>query len=167
MYGWDHDFYANPYLWRQDQFSFPHAAFMFSIGEIIGRSFHFHFLLSFRDRLITKRVQSTSSLPRLVFKWIWFRLRHQQYHFTLPTTKTFMRNFACMWKMTGLLTRLGRVTHICVCKLSVIGSDNSLSPPRCQAIIWTNACTPVAGSCQGFPSCNVALLLFHLTVWII
>ena len=32
----------------------------------------------------------------------------------------------------------GRVTHICVSKLTVIGSDNGLSPGRCQAIIWTN-----------------------------
>ena len=37
-----------------------------------------------------------------------------------------------------LLTHLGRVTHICVIKLNLIGSDNGLSPGRCQAIIWTN-----------------------------
>ena len=38
-----------------------------------------------------------------------------------------------------LLTHWGRVTHICVSKLSIIGSDNGLSPDRLQAIIWTNA----------------------------
>ena len=32
----------------------------------------------------------------------------------------------------------GRVTHICVSKLNIIGSDNGLSPGRRQAIIWTN-----------------------------
>ena len=37
------------------------------------------------------------------------------------------------------LTHWGRVTHICVSKLSIIGSDNGLSPDRRQAIIWTNA----------------------------
>ena len=37
------------------------------------------------------------------------------------------------------LTHWGRVTHICVSKLNSIGSDNGLSPGRCQAIIWTNA----------------------------
>ena len=37
------------------------------------------------------------------------------------------------------LTHWGRVTHICVGKLSIIGSDNGLSPGRRQAIIWTNA----------------------------
>ena len=37
------------------------------------------------------------------------------------------------------LTHWGRETHICVCKLIIIGSDNGLSPGRRQAIIWTNA----------------------------
>ena len=37
------------------------------------------------------------------------------------------------------LTHWGRVTHICVSKLSIFGSDNGLSPGRRQAIIWTNA----------------------------
>ena len=37
------------------------------------------------------------------------------------------------------LTHWGRVTHICVSKLTIIGSDNSLAPGRRQAIIWTNA----------------------------
>ena len=38
-----------------------------------------------------------------------------------------------------LLTHWGRVTHICVGKLTIIGSDNGLLPERRQAIIWTNA----------------------------
>ena len=36
-------------------------------------------------------------------------------------------------------THWGRVTHTCVSKLTIIGSDNGLSPDRRQAIIWTNA----------------------------
>ena len=36
------------------------------------------------------------------------------------------------------LTHWGRVTHICVSKLTIIGSDNGLLPGRRQAIIWTN-----------------------------
>ena len=39
----------------------------------------------------------------------------------------------------SLLTHWGRVTHICVNKLTIIGWDNGLSPGRRQAIIWTNA----------------------------
>ena len=38
-----------------------------------------------------------------------------------------------------ILTHWGRVTHICVGKLIIIGSNNGLSPWRRQAIIWTNA----------------------------
>ena len=37
------------------------------------------------------------------------------------------------------LTYWGPVTHICVSRLTVTGSDNGLSPGRRQAIIWTNA----------------------------
>ena len=29
--------------------------------------------------------------------------------------------------------------HICINKLTIIGSDNGLSPARRQAIIWTSA----------------------------
>ena len=38
----------------------------------------------------------------------------------------------------NVLNHWGRVTHICVSKLTIIGSDNGLSPGRRQAIIWTN-----------------------------
>ena len=38
-----------------------------------------------------------------------------------------------------ILTCLGYVTHICVGRLNIIVSYNSLSPGRRQAIIWTNA----------------------------
>ena len=36
------------------------------------------------------------------------------------------------------LTHWGRVTRICVIKLTIIGSDNGLSPGQRQAIIWIN-----------------------------
>ena len=38
-----------------------------------------------------------------------------------------------------ILIHWGRVTHICVIELTIIGSDNGLSPGRPQAIIWHNA----------------------------
>ena len=40
--------------------------------------------------------------------------------------------------ITGL-THWGRMTHICLGKLTITGSDNGLSPGRCQATIWTKA----------------------------
>ena len=36
------------------------------------------------------------------------------------------------------LTHWGQVVQICVCKLTIIGSDNGLSPGWRQAIIWPN-----------------------------
>ena len=45
-----------------------------------------------------------------------------------------------LWvKIVLKLTHWGRVTHICVNKLTTIGSDNGLSPGWRQVIIWTNA----------------------------
>ena len=44
-----------------------------------------------------------------------------------------------------LLTHWGRVTHICVSKLTIIGSDNGLSPGRRQTIIWINGGILVIG----------------------
>ena len=59
----------------------------------------------------------------------------------------------CFWKITCSpgapftkklgklllsLTHWGWVTHICIGKLTIIGSDNGLLPGQRQAIIWTN-----------------------------
>ena len=38
----------------------------------------------------------------------------------------------------NIITHWGLVTHICISKWAIIGSDNGLSPGRRQAIIWTN-----------------------------
>ena len=42
-------------------------------------------------------------------------------------------------KVVLRLTHWGRVMHIWVGNLTIIASDNGLSPGRCHAIIWTNA----------------------------
>ena len=49
------------------------------------------------------------------------------------------KNAQLLQAMTWRLTHWGRVTHICVIEIIIIGSDNGLSPGRRQAIIWTNA----------------------------
>ena len=43
------------------------------------------------------------------------------------------------YRLSVSITHWGRVTHICVSKLTNIGSDNGLSSCRRQTIIWTNA----------------------------
>ena len=45
----------------------------------------------------------------------------------------------CILEPVRKLTHWGRVTHICVGGLTIIGSDNGLSLGRRQAIIWANA----------------------------
>ena len=47
--------------------------------------------------------------------------------------------FYCYFVKNAFLTHWDPVTHICVGKLTIIGSDNGLSPERRQAIIWTDA----------------------------
>ena len=54
-------------------------------------------------------------------------------------TRRYAANWIYLQINVGTLTHWGRVTHICVSKMTTIGSDNGLSPGRRQAIIWTNA----------------------------
>ena len=53
------------------------------------------------------------------------------------------------------LTHWGRVTHVCVGKLIIIGLDNGLSPDRRQAIIWTNVGLLSIGPLQTYFSENL------------
>ena len=57
---------------------------------------------------------------------------------TIAKRATVLRYIRNIWKWISL-THWGRVTHICVGKLIIIGWDNGLSPDRRQAIISTNA----------------------------
>ena len=61
---------------------------------------------------------------------------HQKGAKLLP--ELILTQFPEAWANKYSLTHWGRVTHICVGKPTIIGSDNGLSPERCQAIIWTN-----------------------------
>ena len=59
------------------------------------------------------------------------------------------------------ITHWGRVTHICVGKLTIIGSDNGLSPDRRQAIIWTNAGLLLIGPLgKNFNEISIKILSF-------
>ena len=48
-------------------------------------------------------------------------------------------------RVLELSTHWGRVTHLCVGKLTNVGSDNGLSSGRSQAVVWTNAETLLIG----------------------
>ena len=62
-------------------------------------------------------------------KWVW------KYH--LPNGGHFISASMCLYT-AYVLTHWGRLTHICVSKLTTIGLDNGLSLDQCQTIIWTN-----------------------------
>ena len=60
--------------------------------------------------------------------------------------------------------------HICVSKLTIIGSDNGLSPGRRQTIIWTNAGILIIGSLgTNFLNLNSKIVIqenaFESVVW--
>ena len=60
-----------------------------------------------------------------------------------------------------LLTHWGRVMHICVSKLTIIASDNGLSPGRRQAIIWTNGGILLIGPLgTNFSEISIEILIF-------
>ena len=73
----------------------------------------------------------------IFFKTLMCYWRRLSYILTLLFQIPLCQGMLCCYGK--LLTHWGRVTHICVSKLSIIGSDNGLSPDRRQAIIWTNA----------------------------
>ena len=61
--------------------------------------------------------------------------------FNLPSncTPSSLTRLTVVSTSLDTLTHWGRMTHICVGKLTIIGLDNGLAPRRRQAIIWTNA----------------------------
>ena len=94
--------------------------------------------------------------------WIWFCINAKMFQnriskilymeplFNTSTNRNIsIEWFISKWKFRAkaqrgytrhhMLTHWSRVTHICVGKVTIIGSDNGLSPARHQAIIWTNA----------------------------
>ena len=68
------------------------------------------------------------------------------------------------YKLSIFLTHWGRVTHIWVSRLTIISSDNALSPGRHQAIIWTNAGILLIGPLgTNFSENSIEILTFSFT----
>ena len=72
-----------------------------------------------------------TSLIHLV--WLNWSVCLYNYIFVGNVTKSQAENISAL-----TLTHWGWVTHICISKLTIIGSDNGLSPARRQALVWTN-----------------------------
>ena len=80
----------------------------------------------------TKWGKLSTLLPRV---WLFNGPLHQVYCFSLYLPPP-PPQLDCL--LSHPLTHWGRVTHICVGNLTMIGSDNGLLPGQRQAIIWTN-----------------------------
>ena len=90
----------------------------------------------------------------------------------LMNTQNMIRMFKVIhWKIsphntdfviTGCIsTHWGRVTHTCVGNLTIIGSDNGLSPGQRQAIIWTNTGILLIGTLGiNFSEISIEILTF-------
>ena len=78
---------------------------------------------------------------KIDFYWFWIR-RHLQSLSILSEDMLSMQRQSvpnvCQRKGCWI-THWGRVTHICASKLTIIGSDNGLSPERHQAMIRTTS----------------------------
>ena len=110
----------------------------------------FLFASLFMDLCITVWYHyNTVDIPQSTCNWYgrspWFqgsgqdcRLLCHEFNWALVQDRSEF-NFIVSENTQPGLTHWGRVTHICVSKLTIIGSDNGLSPGRRQAIIWTNA----------------------------
>ena len=74
-----------------------------------------------------------------------------------------------IWWSTWLLSVNSlRPTHICVGELTIIASDNGLSPGRRQAIIWTNAWILLIGPYRThFSEILIEILTFSFTKMIL
>ena len=70
----------------------------------------------------------------LMRDWVKTYESNKKFGVCLKTEVIILNNYGLLF-----LTHWGRVTHICVNKLTTIGSDNGLSPGWRQAIIWANA----------------------------
>ena len=94
----------------------------------------------------------TQPIPCLLMLWRLLEPMHQQAWYWSPKPE---------YSFSSILTHWGRVTHICVGKLTIIGSDNGLSPGRRQAIIWTNAGILLIGTL----GTNFSEILFEIRIF--
>ena len=107
------------------------------------------------DLALSKIVQ-----PKSLTKW----LPTASYTLSYNVPYTGPLYVLCNTYMTSWLTHWGRVTHICVGNLTIIASDNGLSPERRQAIIWTNAGILLIGPLgTNFSEILSEILTFSLT----
>ena len=93
---------------------------------VIMRSFHGSFAFGAKGLLSFGLFRYNAD--KMLVKGMWSRC------ISLSVSEACQHN-----SLPTFLTHWGRATHLCVGELTIIGSNNGLSPGRRQAIIWTNA----------------------------
>ena len=95
-----------------------------------------------RSQCVNSLSPSDPATSHYLNQWWYSLLLHicvtQHQWVNTGTAFSWMKMIRCVIFYSNL-THWGWVTHICVSKLTITGSNNGLSPDRHQAIIWTNA----------------------------
>ena len=91
----------------------------------------------------------------VIWSYLWQILSHKQWGETMylnngNTRWTQSRDLWYAWwfLLSVYLTHWGRVMHICISNLTIIGPDNGLLPGWRQTITWTNAWILLIGPCR-------------------
>ena len=89
---------------------------------------------------ITGRMDNNIMVMPLYHRQLSKKNLHNKHPCSLPSqASNKASSVGCVIDALLQLSHWGRVMHICIRKLTIIGSDNGLSPGWHQAIIWTNA----------------------------
>ena len=129
-----------------------------------------HFILNMGIPILVRRHFHTDTAPRTYADSLSIELfgtnfsakqiEIQQISFKKIMVKMLYAHFQPFCSSFSALTHWGWVTHMCFSKLTIIGSDNGLSPGRCQAVIWTNAGMLLIGP-LGTNFSDILILLSH------
>ena len=119
----------------------PPNDIMITIKQIITKPFAY--FAGYTHSLVVLLPLFFTRFPYLfqnVCRWWWSKQATPSSSWSLKIwkPKKHLSNTSLVSNLSTLLTHWGRVTHICV-GVTIIVSDNGLSPSRRQAITWTNA----------------------------
>ena len=104
----------------------------------------------------------TGYLANFPFLWLEWMISFLPIKLGYGWIITFNRIYCLLWCKD--LTHWARVTHICVAELTLIVSDNGLSPERRQAIIWTKAWILLIGPYgTNFSEISIEIIIFSFT----
>ena len=128
--------FSTRWSWDNKAFYRQHFQMYLVVYKLLSSNYHFaeicsNFLIDNKPALVQIYCMESNRLHMIV--WTKDSLFHIFASLSLSKL-TWNSKIFC-----DSLTHWGWVMHICICKLTTIGSDNGLLPGLHQAIIWTNA----------------------------